>query len=122
MKIFFKLAAMFYVFLLTLALLIPIEFILKRNLATSEPSNESAYLIHLILFFGLYLSFFIAFKNKQLIIVFCISYGIIIEYLQIITHRGFSYGDIFFNLIGLITAYLAVKISLYLYTKFSKIL
>lgn len=122
MKTFLKLAALFYLFLLTLALLIPIEFILKRNVATSEPSNETAYLIHLILFFGLYLSFFIAFRNKQLIIILFIPYGVIIEYLQIITHRGFSYEDIFFNLFGLLIGHLTLKIFLYSKIKYFKFL
>ena len=49
-------------------------------------------------------------SNKFIIVLFCISYSILIEILQIFTLRGFQISDIIFNLIGILISFLFLKI------------
>jgi len=106
---FLKLFSILYLFLLTLALLVPINFFLENNVVKSEPTNVTGYLIHLILFFILLIIFYISFKNKKIILIFCSSYGVLVEFAQIPTSRGFSLEDIFYNLVGISIAYILMK-------------
>jgi VanZ family protein len=106
---FLKLISLFYLFLLTMALLVPINFFLEKNVVESEPTNETGYIIHLILFFILFFIFYISFKNKKVILFFCSLYGVLIEFAQILTSRGFSFEDIFYNLVGIGLAYILIK-------------
>ena len=76
-----------------------------------HPNNSTAFLIHFIFFFILYyfLSYII---NKNLnLLIFCLFYSIIIEYLQIFTGRGFQYLDIVFNIIGIVTAFTLLRLN-----------
>ena len=104
-----KLFSIFYLFLLTMALLVPINFFLEKNVVETEPTNEIGYIIHLILFFILFIIFDISFKNKKMILFFCSSYGVLVEIAQILTSRGFSFEDIFYNLFGIGLAYILMK-------------
>ena len=109
---FLKLFSIIYLFILTMALLVPINFFLEKNVVEREPANETGYLIHLILFFILLIIFYISFKNKKKILFFCFSYGVLVEFAQILTSRGFSLYDVFYNLVGISIAYILMK---YLY-------
>ena len=104
-----KIFSVFYLILLTIALLVPINFFLKKNIVDSEPTNETGYIIHLILFFILFFIFYISFENKKMILFFCSCYGVLIEFIQILTSRGFSFEDIFYNLVGIGLAYFVIK-------------
>ena len=109
---FLKLLSIFYLFLLTIAFLVPINFYLEKNVVDSAPTNETSYIIHSILFFILFFIFYISFKNKKKILFFCSSYGVLVEFAQIPTSRGFSLYDVFYNLVGILIAYILMK---YLY-------
>ena len=104
-----KLFSVFYFILLTIALLVPINFFLEKNVVDSEPTNQTGYIIHLILFFVLFFIFYISFNNKKMILFFCSFYGVLIEFAQILTSRGFSFEDIFYNLVGIGIAYFSMK-------------
>jgi len=105
---YFKTISVFYFFFLSIALLIPLDFFIVTEFVAVEkqPSNNTSFIIHLVLFFILYLLFYFSFSNKYKILLFCIIYSIVIESLQIFNSRGFQIFDIVFNMIGVIVAYL----------------
>ena len=106
--LFFKTISIFYLIFLSIALLIPLDiFIVTEFVAVEkQPSNNTSFIIHLVLFFILYFLFYFSFSNKYKILLFCIIYSIVIESLQIFNSRGFQIFDIVFNMIGVIVAYL----------------
>ena len=112
MKKYYKLISFFYLILISVALLIPLDFFIISEIIPEEkqPSNNSSFLIHLIIFFFLYFFLFFSFLNKYYIFLFCISYSIIIEILQIFTMRGFQILDIIFNLFGVLISLLIILI------------
>ena len=91
-----------------MALLIPLNlFIVTQFVAVEkQPSNNNSFIIHLVLFFILYLLFYFSFFNKYKILLFCIIYSVVVEILQIFTLRGFQIFDIIFNLIGVLASFL----------------
>jgi VanZ family protein len=97
-----------YLIFLSIALLIPLDlFIITQFVAAEkQPSNNTSFIIHLVLFFILYLLFYFSFSNKYKILLFCIIYSVVVESLQIFTSRGFQIFDIMFNVIGVIVSYL----------------
>ena len=105
---FFKTISVFYFIFLSIALLIPLDlFIVTEFVAVEkQPSNNTSFIIHLVLFFIFYLLFYFSFSNKNKILLFCIIYSVVVESLQIFTSRGFQIFDIMFNLIGVMVAYL----------------
>ena len=108
MKNFFKIISFFYLMVLSIALLIPLNlFIITQFVAVEkQPSNNTSFIIHLVLFFILYLLFYFSFSNKYKILLFCITYSVVIEILQLFTSRGFQIFDIIFNLIGVLFSFL----------------
>ena len=104
MKQFFKIISFFYFIVLSIALLIPLDLFIITQFVEVEkqPSNNTSFIIHLVLFFILYLLFYFSFSNKYKILLFCLIYSIVVEILQIFTSRGFQIFDIIFNLIGLL--------------------
>ena len=102
MKQFFKIISFVYLIILSIALLIPLDFIAEEK----QPSNNTSFIIHLVLFFILYLVFYFSFSNKYKILLFCIMYSVLVDVLQIFTSRGFQIFDIIFNLIGVLTSFL----------------
>ena len=102
MKQFFKIISFTYLIILSIALLIPLDFIAEEK----QPSNNTSFIIHLVLFFILYLVFYFSFSNKYKILLFCIMYAVLAEVLQIFTSRGFQIFDIIFNLIGVLVSFL----------------
>ena len=108
MKNFFKIISFFYLMVLSIALLIPLNlFIITQFVAVEkQPSNNTSFIIHLVLFFILYLLFYFSFSNKYKILLFCIIYSVVIEILQLFTSRGFQIFDIIFNLIGVLFSFL----------------
>jgi len=107
-KKIFKIISFFYLIVLSLALLIPLNlFIVTQFVAVEkQPSNNTSFIIHLVLFFILYFLFYFSFSNKYKILLFCIIYSVVVESLQIFTSRGFQIFDIMFNVIGVIVSYL----------------
>ena len=105
---YFKTISVCYLMFLSIALLIPLDFFIVTQFVAVEkqPSNNTSFIIHLVLFFILYLLFYFSFSNKYKILLFCIIYSIVIESLQIFNSRGFQIFDIVFNMIGVIVAYL----------------
>ena len=103
-----KIISLFYLIALSIALLIPLDVIINTQTIEAEdiPSTNTSFLIHLVLFFILYLLLSLTFLNTFKIFLFCIIYSIIIETLQIFTTRSFQISDIIFNLIGIISSYL----------------
>ena len=110
MKKYYKLISFAYLILITVSLLIPLDFFLIKEIVPEEkqPSNNSSFLIHLVIFFFLYFFLFFAFSNKHYIFLFCITYSIIIEILQIFTTRGFQILDIIFNLCGVLISFFII--------------
>ena len=108
MKQFFKIISFSYLIVLSIALLIPLDlFIITQFVeAEKQPSNNTSFIIHLVLFFILYLLFYFSFSNKYKILLFCIIYSVVVEILQIFTSRGFQIFDIIFNLIGVLVSFL----------------
>ena len=106
-NLYFKTISVFYLIFLSIALLIPLDiFIVTEFVAVEkQPSNNTSFIIHLVLFFILYLLFYFSFSNKYKILLFCIIYSVVVETLQIFTSRGFQIFDIMFNLIGVIVSY-----------------
>jgi len=102
MKQFFKIISFAYLIILSIALLIPLDFIAEEG----QPSNNTSFIIHLVLFFILYLVFYFSFSNKYKILLFCMMYSVLAEVLQIFTSRGFQIFDIIFNLIGVLISFL----------------
>ena len=104
---FFKLISVFYLIFLSIAFLIPLDlFVVTQFVAVEkQPNNNTSFIIHLVLFFILYLLLYFSFSNKYKILLFCIIYSVVVETLQIFTSRGFQIFDIMFNLIGVIVSY-----------------
>ena len=105
---FFKTISVSYLIFLSIALLIPLDLFIITQFVPVEkqPSNNTSFIIHLVLFFILYLLFYFSFSNKYKILLFCIIYSVVVESLQIFTSRGFQIFDIMFNVIGVIVSYL----------------
>ena len=103
-----KFIAFLYLFIITFALLIPLDFyLIEENIKDNQqPSKNSAFIIHLVLFFFLYLFFYYAYEYKYKIFFYCMFYAILIEVLQIFTSRGFQILDIIFNIVGLLFSFL----------------
>jgi len=118
-NLFFKIISFSYLIFLSIALLIPLDlFIITQFVAVEkQPSNNTSFIIHLVLFFILYLLFYFSFSNKYKILLFCIIYSVLVELLQIFTSRGFQILDIMFNLIGVLVSFLFL---LYFYKNKSK--
>ena len=91
-----------------MALLIPLNLSIVTQFVAVEkqPSNNNSFIIHLVLFFILYLLFYFSFFNKYKILLFCMIYSVVVEILQIFTLRGFQIFDIIFNLIGVLFSFL----------------
>ena len=106
MKQFFKIISFFYLIVLSIALLIPLDLFIITQTVQEEISDNTAFIIHLVLFFILYLLFYFSFSNKFRILLFCIIYSVVVEILQIFTSRGFQIFDIIFNLIGVLISFL----------------
>ena len=106
MKQFFKIISFSYLIVLSIALLIPLDFFIITQTVEEEISNNTSFIIHLVLFFILYLLFYFSFSNKYKILLFCIIYSVVVEILQIFTSRGFQIFDIIFNLIGVLVSFL----------------
>ena len=106
--LFFKTISIFYLIFLSIAFLIPLDiFIVTQFVAIEkQPTNNTSFIIHLVLFFILYLLFYFSFSNKYKILLFCITYSVVIEILQLFTSRGFQIFDIIFNLIGVLFSFL----------------
>ena len=105
---FLKIISIFYLIFLSIALLIPLDlFIVTQFVAVEkQPSNNTSFIIHLVLFFILYFLFYFSFSNKFKILLFCIIYSILVEILQVFTLRGFQFFDIIFNLLGVMFSFL----------------
>ena len=108
MKLYFKIISFSYLIFISLAFLIPLEFLVNNEIILDEhkPNNNISFIIHLIIFFILYLLFILTFKNTKKVLIFCIFYSVVIETLQIFTFRGFQIGDIMFNIIGIFISHL----------------
>ena len=108
MKQFFKIISFSYLIVLSITLLIPLDLFIITQFVEVEkqPSNNTSFIIHLVLFFILYLLFYFSFSNKYKILLFCIIYSVVVEILQIFTSRGFQIFDIIFNLIGVLVSFL----------------
>ena len=104
----FKIISFSYLIVLSIALLIPLDLFIITQFVEVEkqPSNNTSFIIHLVLFFILYLLFYFSFSNKYKILLFCIIYSVVVEILQIFTSRGFQIFDIIFNLIGVLISFL----------------
>ena len=106
MKQYIKIISFSYLIVLSIALLIPLDLFIITQFAGEKISNNTAFIIHLVLFFILYLFFYFSFSNKFKILLFCIIYSVVVEILQIFTSRGFQIFDIIFNLIGVLVSFL----------------
>ena len=109
----YKIISYIYLFFLTVSLLIPLDNFIITTIVdeNKQPNNSIAFFMHFILFFLLcYLCNYIFIKKAHLLL-FCIIYSIAIEYLQIITGRGFQYFDIIFNIVGVLTSYLYLRLN-----------
>ena len=108
MKQFFKIISFSYLIVLSIALLMPLDLFIITQFVEEEKhfSNNTSFIIHLVIFFILYLFFYFSFSNKYKILLFCIIYSVVVEILQIFTSRGFQIFDIIFNLIGVIISFL----------------
>ena len=113
MSNFYKITSFAYLFVLTFSLLIPLDSTVVLVLVdeNSHPTDFIALFIHLILYFILYFLFEKIILYKKILFFVCIIYSIIIEFLQLLSGRGFEFLDILFNIIGIILAY--IMISLY---------
>ena len=99
----FNIASLLYLIIITIAFLIPVSSVVSLE---NQPSNSNSYAIHSILLFLLHFLFYLSFKNKNRILIFCIMYSLVIEVLQIFTLRGFQFSDIAFNILGVLTSFL----------------
>ena len=110
MKLLFRIISIAYLIILSIAFLIPLDFFIVTQVIEKEqhPGNNTSFLIHLGFFFILYLFFYLSFSNKKKNLIFCLTYGFIIEFLQIFTTRGFQIGDIIFNILGVLICYLLI--------------
>ena len=107
-NLFLKTISFSYLFVLSTALLIPLDLFIITQFVEEEkqPTNNTSFIIHLVLFFILYLIFYFSFSKKYKILLFCVIYAVLVEVLQIFTSRGFQIFDIIFNLIGVLIAFL----------------
>ncbi len=107
-NLFLKTISFSYLFVLSTALLIPLDLFIITQFVEEEkqPTNNTSFIIHLVLFFILYLFFYFSFSKKYKILLFCVIYAVLVEVLQIFTSRGFQIFDIIFNLIGVLIAFL----------------
>ncbi len=107
-NLFFKIISFSYLFVLSTALLIPLDLFIITQFVEVEkqPSNNTSFIIHLVLFFILYLLFYFSFSKKYKILLFCIIYSVLIELLQIFTSRSFQIFDIIFNFIGVLISFI----------------
>lgn len=107
MKLYLKIISFSYLIFISLAFLIPLEFFANNEIILDKqmPNNNTSFIIHLIIFFILYLLFILTFKNTKKVLIFCILYSVVIEIFQIFTFRGFQIGDIMFNIIGIFISY-----------------
>ena len=107
MKNKLKILSLIYLFFLTIAFLIPLDFLIldDSKVINNQPSNEQSFFIHYILFFLLYLLFNFSFDKKMKVFFYCLIYSIFIETMQIFTSRGFQFVDIIFNLLGVATSF-----------------
>ena len=103
MKNFLKIISLIYLISISISFLIPLDFFVIRKIVDikSQPNNNEAYFIHLLLFFILFVLFYYSFNSIYRVFIFCLLYSFIIELLQIYTSRGFQISDILFNLIGI---------------------
>ena len=107
MKNRFRILSFIYLFFLSIVMLIPLDFFILNDASfiSKQPSNEQSFFIHFILFFLLFLLFNFSFENKIKLLIFCIVYSILIETAQLFSLRGFQFGDILFNIIGLLSSF-----------------
>ena len=107
-NLFFKIISFSYLFALSIALLIPLDLFIITQFVEVEkqPSNNTSFIIHLVLFFILYLLFYFSFSKKYKILLFCVIYSVLIELLQIFTSRSFQIFDIIFNFIGVLISFI----------------
>ena len=69
--------------------------------------------IHLLVYFLWPFCIIFFYKKKSnTIIIFCFTFGIIIEFLQIFFNRNFDFFDIFANLIGILICYFIFNLSI----------
>ena len=103
MKNLLKTISLIYLILISISFLIPLDFFIIRQIVEIEnqPNNSEAYLIHLFIFFTLFILFKYSFNNIYRVLIFCLIYSVVIEMLQIFTSRSFQISDIFSNLIGI---------------------
>tara|TARA_B100001758_G_C17996967_1_gene396043 strand:- start:121 stop:477 length:357 start_codon:yes stop_codon:yes gene_type:complete len=111
MSKFLKLLSFIYLTLITIAFLIPLNSPIITILVEKQkqPSNEISFFFHLTLLFLLYLFLYISFSKKNIILLFCIFYSVLIEILQLFTSRGFQFYDIIFNLIGVLISFILLS-------------
>ena len=104
----FKIISISYLIFLTISLLIPLDLFIITQFVESEkqPSNNTSFIIHLVLFFILYLLFYFSFSHKYSVLLFCLIYSVLVETLQLFTSRGFQIFDIIFNLLGVFISFL----------------
>ncbi len=107
MKNYFRLLSLIYLILLSILLLVPLDLYLVANIIEekNQPSNNTSYLIHIVLFFIMYSLLHFSYSGKNKLFIFCLFYSILIEILQIYTSRGFEIADVFCNICGLIISY-----------------
>ena len=107
----FKISSILYFFVISIAFVIPLDFFVVTKIVDvkSQPSNNTSYIVHLILFFILYLIFYFSFSNKYKILIFCLIYSVVIEILQLFTSRGFQFMDIVFNLTGIVISFIFIR-------------
>ena len=102
-----KIISFFYLGIITIALLVPIEFFVITEIVHQKniPSNKNSYVIHFFIFFILCFLFYFSYSNSKKVLFFLIAYSLLIEILQVFTSRGFQMSDIICNLLGVIIAY-----------------
>ena len=105
-----------YIIILSIIFLIPLDtkIIIETIDQKNHPNNSKALIIHFFLFFLLYVQYYFAY-NSRIVFLLIILYSVLIEYIQIITNRGFSLEDIVSNLLGIIFGYI-----LFVFLKFIK--
>ena len=107
----YKIISILFLLILTIALLIPLDFFILTSVVKKDihPSNNFSFLIHIFLFYILYLLFFLYFNNKNKILFFCLIYAIIVELLQLFSSREFQFLDIIFNILGVLVSFNILK-------------
>ena len=107
----YKIISILYIIILTIALLIPLDFLILTSVVKKDihPSNNLSFLIHLFLFYILYLLFYLSFNNKNKILFFCLIYAILTESFQLFSSRGCQFLDIIFNILGVLGSFTIQK-------------